>query len=359
MVRVLIADSTAAERGWLGELIRSDPDLTVVGEAGRAGEAIELARRLRPDIILIGARLPGGGGFEATKEIMIEAPTPIVIVTDPPEAGHVTEALQALRVGALTVLPRPSRALGTDATPEFRRFVSSVKAMAQVRVVRRWRDSATVPQRREAEPFRVSAIGKARIASGTEIRAVAIGASTGGPAALQRILGDLPPNFGPPILIVQHISKGFIAGLIQWLSSISPLPVKVAGQGEPLTRSTIYIAPDDRHLGVTGESRIQLSDAAPIGGFRPSATFLFESVARAFGGASLHVILTGMGRDGVAGLEVAHSAGALVIAQDEASSVIFGMPGAAVAAGIVDRVVPLDNIAQDILAVAAPNLPAV
>jgi two-component system chemotaxis response regulator CheB len=181
---------------------------------------------------------------------------------------------------------------------------------------------------------------------------VAIGASTGGPAALQRILGDLPPHFPPPILIVQHISAGFMGGFLQWLGTVCALPVKAAVQDETLMPSTIYVAPDDRHLGVTDRTRIQLSGAPAIDGFRPSATFLFQSVAKAFGPASLHVILTGMGRDGVAGLEVAHAAGATVIAQDEASSVVFGMPGPAVAAGVVDRIVPLDAVAQELLLIA-------
>jgi two-component system chemotaxis response regulator CheB len=189
-------------------------------------------------------------------------------------------------------------------------------------------------------------------ASGPPIRAVAVGASTGGPAALQRVLSELPADFAPSVLIVQHISKGFLGGLMQWLGAACPLAVKIAEDGERLKPSTVYIAPDDRHLGVAGGARILLDDGPPIGGFRPSATFLFDSVAKGLGAASLHVILTGMGRDGVTGLEAAHAAGATIIAQDEASSVIFGMPGAAIQSGVVDRILPLEAIAAEIRSLA-------
>ena len=358
MIRVLIADSGPVERQKLADILRTDLEFVVVGEAVRAAVATEMAARLKPDVIVIGVRLPGGG-LEATKEIMAEAPAPIVIVSDPREEGHVATALQALRVGALTVLSRPAFVAGSDTTQEVRRFVSTVRAMAQVRVVRRWRDpgSRPVPSTAStpiAQPPLGAASGSPKPA---DIRIVAIGASTGGPAALQRILGDLPPSFALPILIVQHISKGFLGGLVQWLGSACPLPVKTAEDGERLSPATVYIAPDDRHLGVSG-TRIALSDAEPIGGFRPSATYLFESVTKAFGSASLHVILTGMGRDGVTGLEAAHSAGATVIAQDEASSVIFGMPGVAAAAGVVDHIVSLDSIAQEVASLAAPGFAA-
>lgn len=164
------------------------------------------------------------------------------------------------------------------------------------------------------------------------------------------MLSELPADFSAPILVVQHISGGFVDGLVTWLNSVCSLKVKLAVDGEPLQPHMVYIAPDDRHLGVSGRSRILLSNAAPIGGFRPSATFLFDSVAKAFGAASAHVILTGMGQDGLPGLREAHAAGARVVAQDEATSVVFGMPGAAVEAGIADRIVPLSAVAAELLA---------
>ncbi len=159
----------------------------------------------------------------------------------------------------------------------------------------------------------------------------------------------MPATFPAPILVVQHIGKGFVDGLVTWLNTVSSLKVRVAAAGEPIMPHTVYVAPDDAHLGVVDRGRIGLSRSEPIGGFRPSATYLFEQVARVFGPSATHVILTGMGQDGVAGLKVAVETGGRVIAQDEASSVVFGMPGAAVAAGVVDKVLPLAAIGGELL----------
>jgi two-component system chemotaxis response regulator CheB len=221
--------------------------------------------------------------------------------------------------------------------------VATVKAMAGVKVVRHWRPSAVPPP---SLPQPTSPVGG-------RIRVVAVAASTGGPAALQRLLAGLPADFPAPILVVQHITTGFTSGLADWLDAVCPVRVKVAREGEPLAARTAYLAPDDRHLGVTGRSLVALSAAPPIGGFRPSGTFLFEAVARAFGPEVLAVILTGMGDDGVAGLRAVRQAGGRIIAQDEKTSVVFGMPGATVAAGLADVVLPLDAIAPRIAKEAA------
>jgi two-component system chemotaxis response regulator CheB len=173
---------------------------------------------------------------------------------------------------------------------------------------------------------------------------VALAASTGGPVALQVILSALPADLDVPILVVQHITAGFVRSLADWLGQCTPLRVKVAEAGESLTAGTVYLAPEDHHLGVLGP-RIRLSPDPPVRGFRPAATALFESVGRAFGRSALAVILTGMGDDGVAGLRELRKAGGHVLAQDELSCVVYGMPGAAVAAGVVDEVVPLEVIA--------------
>jgi two-component system chemotaxis response regulator CheB len=155
----------------------------------------------------------------------------------------------------------------------------------------------------------------------------------------------VPADFPAPLLVVQHITPGFAPGLATWLNSVSNLRVKLAEQGKPLRPHTVYLAPDGRHLGVTPQATAILSSAAPVGGFRPSGTFLFESVAAAFGTAAVAVILTGMGEDGVAGLRAVRAAGGRIIAQDEQTCIVFGMPGAAVAAGLADQVLPLDAIA--------------
>jgi two-component system chemotaxis response regulator CheB len=173
---------------------------------------------------------------------------------------------------------------------------------------------------------------------------VAVGCSVGGPGALHEILSALPADFAAPLLVAQHLAEGFIDGLATWLDGASRLTVKVARQGEKLIPGRVYLAPHDRHLTVHGE-RIALSDAPPREGFRPAASVLFEGVADAFGARAIGVILTGLGSDGVAGLRALRSAGGHVLAQDERTSAAFGMPGAAIEAGVCDAVLPVDRIA--------------
>jgi two-component system chemotaxis response regulator CheB len=337
-IRVLVADGSVVERDRVVAALRSDPQIEVVGEAAHAVAAVESTKRFRPDVVILGIQLPGSGGSEATREIMIEAPTPVVIVSNQSDERHVKASMLALEAGALAVAPAPQAGDGDPAAVQ--RLVSTVKSMAGVKVVRRWR--------LQAAPDRVRLPDTP--SQRTTARIVAIAASTGGPAALQKVLSALPVDFAAPILIVQHISSGFVSGLASWLNALCPLAVKTAEDGEALDGNTVYLAPDGSHLGVSKGFRIALSRADPIGGFRPSASYLFESVATAFGAASLHVILTGMGQDGVTGLRTAFGVGARVVAQDEASSVVFGMPAAAIAAGLVHSVVPLESVSAELMA---------
>lgn len=346
MINVLIADGSVSERTALAKLLRLDPEIVVIGEASHSVETLEMVKRLRPQIIVMGVYLPAAGGFSATREVMIEAPTPIVIVCDEHDARQVEMSILALRAGALAIASLPS-SLVPEASAAGAQLIATVKAMSQVKVVRRWREG----RREGARPPAATP----RPASSIEApsRIVAVAASTGGPAALQQILSELPADFFLPILVVQHIGLGFVDGLVQWLDSVCSLHVKRATDGELLSPHTVYVAPDDRHLGVSSRSRIALSQAARIDGFRPSATFLFESVAQAFGASAVHVILTGMGRDGVCGLQVARQLKGTILAQDQSSSVVFGMPGAAIEAGLADCVLPLPSIADQLISLAS------
>ncbi len=337
MLRVLVVDDSATARALLVEILRSDPDVEVVGEAKDGVEAVALTLQLRPQIVAMDIHMPRMNGFAATEEIMAAAPTPIVLVTATMENREVELAMDALRAGALGVLPKPVGPGSPDFAESARKLVSLVKAMADVKVVRRRRGPEPLPDT-PAAPASVP------VFSGRRARVVAVATSTGGPAALHHVLSQLPGEFPAPILVVQHITAGFVSGLADWLGTASKLRVKVAEHGEPLSPKTVYLAPDHLHLGVSGRRTIALSDAPPVGGFRPSATFLFEAVARAFGASALGVILTGMGEDGVEGLKAVRQVGGRVIAQDEGSCVVFGMPGAAIAAGLADLVVSLDSL---------------
>jgi two-component system chemotaxis response regulator CheB len=228
-------------------------------------------------------------------------------------------------------LPKPT---GADFNRHARELIAVVKAMSQVKVVRRRqrpRPTVALP------PLRVRP---------QRPRVLAIAASTGGPEALHMLLPELSPEFPIPILIVQHITAGFIGGLVGWLAATVSLPVKLAEHGETLSGGTIYFAPDDYHLGIAVNLCAVLSSAAPMRGFRPSANFLFETAANAFGPAALAVILTGMGNDGLDGLQAVKRRGGCVIAQDEETSVVFGMPGAAIGAGVADAIPALDAIGR-------------
>jgi two-component system chemotaxis response regulator CheB len=347
MLNALVVDDSATARALIVAILQSDPGIRVVGEGKDGAEAVELTQKLRPQVITMDLRMPRLDGFEATREIMIAAPTPIVIVTASTERTEVEIAMHALRAGALAVLRKPRGPGSPGFEDEAQKLLATVKAMAQVKVVRHWRPGPNVAGSLR-EPVRTRG-ASAPPSPGARCKVVAVATSTGGPAALQRVLGGLPGDFPAPILVVQHITPGFTAGLAAWLNTVCDLQVKVAEPGDLLAPHTVYLAPDDRHLGAAGPAAVALSGAPPLGGFRPSGTFLFESVARAFGPAAVAVILTGMGEDGVAGLRAVRQAGGRVIAQDEKSSVVFGMPGAAVAAGLADQVLALDAISGRLL----------
>jgi two-component system chemotaxis response regulator CheB len=317
--------------------LASDPEIQIVGEAKDGVEAVLMTQQLRPHLVTMDIHMPNMDGYAATKEIMITAPTPIVVITGSTQTTEVERAMNALRAGAVAALSKLPGPQAPDFEETAQKLIDTLKAMAQVKVVRHWRPVS----RAEGTP------GRARKDQRAEV--VAVATSTGGPAVLQRLLAALPGDFAAPILVVQHITPGFTPGLADWLNSTSDLQVKVARQGDLLTPHTVYLAPDKRHLGVADRNAIALSSAPPIRGFRPSGTFLFESVAQAFGAGMVALILTGMGEDGVEGLRAVRQAGGRRIAQDEKSCVVFGMPGAAISAGLVDEVLPVENIAARLL----------
>jgi len=342
-IRVLVAEDSATARRLLVAVLAAEPDFAVVGEATDGAQAVAMTRELRPDVITMDVQMPRLDGFEATQAILREAPTPIVIVSSL-DVQSVAFSMNALKAGALAVLPKPAGPQAPDFEQTRRYLVAMVRAMSKVSLVRRAPGHAaplpSAPRpagRRERHP----------------VELIAVAASTGGPGALLELLGALPAELPVPVLAVQHIAIGFAAGLARWLDDSVRLRVKVAEAGEPLVAGTAYLAPDDRHLGVDG-ARIALSDAPPVGGLRPSATALFESVAASFGDRAAGVILTGMGRDGVDGLRRLHDAGGPVLAQDRATSQVYGMPAAAVDAGAVDEVLPLAAIAPRLRALVGP-----
>lgn len=335
MIRVLVAEDSLTVQQFIVSVLNSDPDIEVIGVASNGRDAIDLAKELRPDIITMDIQMPIMDGFEATKEIMTDVPTPIIIVSGCTSLSEAEMTIRALRMGALATLTKPAGPMSPDFEADAKELIRTVKEMSDVKVVRHRFVSAPVYEA-AAPSVKNSQIGNADI--------VAIATSTGGPMALQTILSGIPAGFPAPILVTQHITKGFISGMAKWLSGICPLAIRIPEDGEKLSPSTVYLAPDNHHLGLAAHDRIFLSDSQAISGFRPAATHMFRSVAAVYGERTLAVILTGMGSDGVDGLRDVRAAAGRIIAQDEASCVVYGMPGAAVAAGVVDVVLPLTMI---------------
>ncbi|MES2177626.1 MAG: chemotaxis-specific protein-glutamate methyltransferase CheB [Gemmatimonadota bacterium] len=351
MIRVLVADDSPTARALLVALLSSEADIRVVGEAKNGQEAVTMAESLAPDLITMDVQMPVMDGLEATKQIMMRSPRPIIIISSTARDDEVQLSLEATRSGALMVLPKPEGPSSPGYAFDRRQIVSMTRAMSQVKVVRRHGavSSAPIPTPASRPAYRPPA--PSRTTGQTEsVRLVAIAASTGGPAAIRTILADLPRSFPVPILLVQHIAHGFTSGLAKWLAGDTPLRVKIAELGEPALEGTVFIAPDELHLGcrmdTAGMIRITLDSAPPDGAFRPSASYLFRSVAETLGPSSLSLILTGMGDDGVSGLRAVKVAGGRIWAQDEASSVIYGMPREAVRAGVVDSVISLGSVAR-------------
>ncbi|MGH2787643.1 MAG: chemotaxis-specific protein-glutamate methyltransferase CheB [Actinomycetota bacterium] len=323
-LRVLVVDDSEVARRLLVGIFAADPDLEVIGEAANGEEAYEKATALNPDVITMDLHMPAMNGFQATRKIMEDSPRPIVIVSSDDNAAHVARSFEALEAGALTVLRKPNlNGSGADGRRQTEELTSTIKLMAGVTVFRRRKTRRHPPVPPPITELR------------NEIEIVAIGSSTGGPAALKAVLETLPATLPVPILVAQHLARGFDRGLAEWLDSVTALRVALAVDGKRPVPGEALIAPHGVHLGVTKDRRIRLSDSRPLGGHRPAATFLFDSVARVYGPRSFGVILTGMGDDGTAGLRTLKAAGGCVLAQDEASCVVYGMPGAAVRAGVV------------------------
>ncbi len=338
MIRVLVVEDSDTVRALLVAILQSDPGITVVGEARTGAEAVELAVRLAPDVITMDVQMPQMDGLEATSAIMARAPTRIVVVSSRASATEIDLSLEATRAGALVVLSKPESPRSPRFESQRAQLLAMVHAMAGIKVVRRW--SPTPPSGvRQPRPTSGPAPHRAGI------RLVAIAASAGGPAALLDLLAALPATFPVSILVVQHIARGFVDGLAHWLDAGTALNVRVASHDTVARPGEVYIAPEDRHLGIRPDMRLVVSSEPPVGSFRPAATHLFHSVAAAHGAQAVGVILTGMGNDGVAGLKTFHAAGGYVIAQDESTSVIYGMPMEALRAGVTDAVLPLRGIA--------------
>lgn len=338
MVRLLIVEDSPVVQELLIYIFSSDPDIKIVGIAKDGLEALDKYELLKPDIITMDINMPNLNGLETTKKIMSSNPVPVVIISGSYDTKEVELTFDAMDAGALAVLPKPTGINHPDFKNMAKEILNTVKAMAEVKLVRRWSkpDSSTKVN---------GLILNDRKQLNSEIKLVAIGASTGGPIILQKILSALPKDFSVPILIVQHMSEGFIHGFVEWLNHSSSIRVKLAQPGESLLPGYAYVAPDGLHMGIGKNERIILVDDKPVNGLRPTVSFLFRSVANIIGSNSIGVLLTGMGSDGAEELKLMKDKGAVTIVQDKESSVIYGMPGEAVKIGAETYILSPDKIA--------------
>ena len=338
-IRVVVIDDTPAVRELLVEILQNSEGVQVVGVGSDGLDAIRLAKRLRPDVMTMDVVMPRMDGLEATRHIMRDAPTRIVIVTAGLMRAEEDLTFLALSAGALTVIGRP----GVADKETCDRVIETVRLMAGVPVVHHWDRT----RREKAEPRKVSPTPPLfeEGDEGAHVQLIGIAASTGGPGTLAKVLGPLPADFPIPILIVQHITKGFATGLAEWLNTGTALQVSLAGHGVRPEAGSVLLAPDDYHLQVNARGMIELSKEEPYRGLRPSANFLFRSLARAYGPRAVGVVLTGMGDDGAEGLTLLRNAGGLTVAQDEVTCVVYGMPQEAVRRDAVARQLSPSQIA--------------
>jgi two-component system chemotaxis response regulator CheB len=350
-IRVLVVEDSVTVRRRICEVLGSAEGFEVVGEAADGKRAIELCAALRPDVIAMDMMLPVMTGLAATEYIMAHFPTPILIVSSSTNRGELFKTYDALAAGAVDVLEKP-----TGEEPEGvweDKLFSALRIVARVRVITHLRARLKPPRAVEPAP---AAEARRPITNGRRIEVVMLGASTGGPGALADILAALPAAFDLPILLVLHIGEKFGGVLAEWLDGQSARRVAYAVDGASVGSAAgrVVMAPPGRHLVVRG-GRMYLTREAERHSCRPSVDVLFESAARECGPSVAACLLTGMGRDGASGLVEVRRAGGLTIAQDETTSVIYGMPREAVALGGVEHVLPLGEIGPALAALGLPR----
>lgn len=334
--RVLVVDDSRLVREMIGAILAQEPDMVVVGEAVDGRQAVDLAALYQPDIITMDIEMPVLGGFEAIERIMADRPVPILVVT---ALTGVRTAFNAISKGALDVIEKPDISQSNAML-----LVQKIRLLARIDV------KAQLAAAADRDRHRATAAGTAP-ARGAAI--VAIAASTGGPQAICSILAALPASFPLPIVIAQHNADGFTQGMVDWLAGETRLKVKLARHGDQLAGGTAHINPSEHSMHIGPEGHILLGDKTPGEHYSPSCNTLLSSVAATYRERAVGVILSGMGDDGVAGIQAIKNAGGSTIAQDAATSLIYGMNQNAVQRGAIDRLLPLTEIAPELIRRAA------
>ncbi|MEQ8382940.1 MAG: chemotaxis-specific protein-glutamate methyltransferase CheB [Coleofasciculus sp. A1-SPW-01] len=343
-IKVLLVEDSKISLVILRRIINDFSQLEVVGEAQNGLEALSLIPQVKPDVICTDLHMPQMDGLELTTEVMRHNPIPILVLSVSVQQEDTHHIFDVLEAGAVDICPKPLAGLTTENQEFKRELVNKISVISGVRVFKRKRRYSL-----QHQAVNLNNLTTAPTKSYPKPKIITIGTSTGGPPALQEIFSQLPANFSVPILCVQHICKGFLQGLIDWLAPTCKLPIKIAESGNKPQPGIIYFPPEQRQLKLDKQGNFVCSDTVPLDGHCPSATVTFESVAKVYGKKTTAILLTGMGRDGAKGMLTVTQAGGLTIAQDQATSIIFGMPKEAIELGGAREVLPLNAIAPMLL----------
>lgn len=329
MIKVLIVDDSPTVRLFLEYILSSDPEIEVVGILSNGKQAVEQIKKYKPDIITMDIDMPVMNGLEATRQIMSTNPVPIIIVTASRNAKKMNTSMEALAAGALTVVQKPGGFDSPDNEFQKKRIIKLIKTYSQVKVIKR---RFLEPNSKTAPDTKQQFKANNELPTLNELRNrkyIAIGISTGGPEILKQLFENIPELFPVPILVVQHITDGFLESMVSWLGNYSKATLKIAVHGEFVLPGKIYFAPNNFHMGLIS-GRINLQKNVERSIICPSASYLFNSLAENYGKDTIAMLLTGMGSDGSKELKKLKDAGALTFAQDKESSLVFGMPGEAI-----------------------------
>lgn len=357
--RVLVVDDSAFMRKVIGDIINSDPDLEVVEKAKNGRDALDKIVKFDPDVVTLDVEMPEMDGITTLEIIMRDHPRPVVMLSSFTQAGA-EATIQALQIGAVDFIAKPSGQISLDIEKVKDEIIAKVKSAAAIKSriagLHKMYETSN-PIRQAPEPVSHIINQPSTFTSGSGLnKLVLIGTSTGGPKALHQVIPHLPANLNAGVLVVQHMPPNFTKSLADRLDSLSKIRVKEAEHGENILPGWVYIAPGDYHLNVLQQNDtngkkllVQLTKNPPRGGHRPSVDDMLESVARHYWAKMVGVIMTGMGSDGSQGLKLIKEKGASIIAEDQSTCVVFGMPKSAIETGVVDRVVPLPQISEEII----------
>lgn len=339
MIKVLVVDDSPTVQELMRHILTSDKDIDVIGSVYNGIEALKFLETIKPDVITMDINMPYMNGFEVTQRIMETNPVPIIIISSLFDSTDVERTFQAIQAGAVSVIEKPVSIRNENYKQICNNIINNVKLMSEIKVIKR-----KFQNRKELKKSTgVKAVTNNECCNK---KIVAIGVSTGGPPILKKIISNLTTSISVPILIVQHITPGFINGLVDWLRQETDIPIHIAFDGQSVLPGNIYFAPDDHHMEIMYNGKIALNKQEKINGLRPTVSHLFNSVANAYGKNSIGILLSGMGRDGVEELKLLKEKGAVTVAQDKESSVVYGMPGEAVKINAATHVLSLEKIAE-------------